>query len=122
MNTFFPLLQASTGQTASQAAGDNSLAFLFQLAPILLIVVVFYFLIIRPQNKKQKETQKMLDSLKKGDSVITIGGIHGVIDYVGDKDVVVKVDDACKLKFSRAAIASVERGEAPKQVEAKQEK
>ncbi len=122
MNTLLPLLQSSTGQSAAAATGDNSLGFLFQLLPILLIVVVFYFLIIRPQNKKQKETQKMLDSLKKGDSVVTIGGIHGVIDYVGDKEVIVKVDDSCKLKFSRAAIASVERGEAPKQVEGKQDK
>ena len=81
---------------------------LMSFLPFLLIIAVFYFLIIRPQNKKQKETQKMLAALKKGDRVVTIGGVHGTIQSVREKTVVVKVDDTAKIEFSRSAIASIE--------------
>ncbi len=77
------------------------------LLPILLIFVIFYLFIIRPQNKKQKETKKMIDALKKGDKVITIGGIHGVVSSTKDQSVVVKVDDSAKIEFSRSAISTV---------------
>ncbi len=72
-----------------------------------LIFVIFYFFIIRPQNKKQKETEKMIAALKKGDKVITIGGIHGTVVTTKEATVVVKVDDGTKIEFSRSAIASV---------------
>ena len=65
------------------AAPQGSL--LSMILPIALIFVIFYFFIIRPQNKKQKETQKMIDALKKGDKIVTIGGIHGVISSTKDK-------------------------------------
>ncbi len=81
----------------------------------LLIFVVFYFFLIRPQHKKQKETQNMMDSLAKGDRVITIGGIHGTIANIkkkgeqnsGDDIVVLKVSDTTKLEMLRSAIARV---------------
>jgi len=76
--------------------------------PLIAIFAIFYFLIIRPQNKKQKETKQMLADLKKGDRVVTIGGIHGVIQNVRETSVILKVDEDCKLEFSRSAIASVE--------------
>jgi preprotein translocase subunit YajC len=76
--------------------------------PIVAIVAIFYFLIIRPQNKKQKDTQRMLSSLKKGDRIVTIGGIHGVIQSVRETSVILKVDENCKLEFSRSAISTVE--------------
>jgi preprotein translocase subunit YajC len=78
--------------------------------PFILIIGIFYFLIIRPQNKKQKETQKMLSAVKKGDKVVTIGGVHGVIQNVRDSSVVIKVDENTKIEFSRSAIASVVDG------------
>jgi len=81
---------------------------LIGLLPILLIVIVFYFLIIRPQSKKQKETQRMLAELKKGDRVVTIGGIHGTVQSLKDGSVILKVDENCKIEFSRGAIASME--------------
>ena len=62
---------------AAAAAGTGSL--LVSMLPILLIFVIFYFFIIRPQNKKQKETDKMIAALKKGDKIVTIGGIHGTV-------------------------------------------
>jgi preprotein translocase subunit YajC len=78
------------------------------LLPIIPIVAIFYFLIIRPQSKKQKETQKMLQALKKGDRIVTIGGIHGVIQSVREGSVILKVDENCKIEFTRSAIATVE--------------
>jgi preprotein translocase subunit YajC len=75
--------------------------------PLIAIIAIFYFLILRPQNKKQKETQKMLSALKKGDRVVTIGGIHGVIQSVKESTVIIKVDENTKLEFNRNAISTV---------------
>jgi len=72
-----------------------------------LVILIFYFLIIRPQNKKQKEAKKMLSALKKGDKVVSIGGIHGTVVSVKEQSTVVKVDDNTKLEFSKSAISSV---------------
>ena len=91
-------------QVANQAAGGN---LFISILPILLIFVIFYFFIIRPQNKKQKETEKMIAALKKGDKVVTIGGIHGTVAQTKEKTVIVKVDDNTKIEFLRSAIASV---------------
>ncbi len=77
------------------------------LLPLILIIAIMYFFMIRPQNKKQKEMQKMLDALKKGDKVITIGGIHGTISSVKPDSVVLKVDDNVKIEFNRTAISTV---------------
>jgi preprotein translocase subunit YajC len=88
----------------SGGAASSLMTFL----PFVLIIGIFYFLIIRPQNKKQKETQKMLAALKKGDKVVTIGGIHGVITSVKENSVIVRVDDSAKLEFSRSAVSSIE--------------
>lgn len=99
---FMPLLQATGGSTASSQGSV--------WMPIItfgLVFVIFYFFIIRPQNKKQKETEKMISALKKGDRVITIGGVHGEVSSTREQTVVIKVDDACKIEFSRSAIASV---------------
>lgn len=95
--SYISLLQA--------AAGSGSM--LMSVLPFGLIILIFYFFIIRPQNKKQKETEKMLSALKKGDKVVTVGGIHGVISSTKEKTVIVKVDDNAKIEFSRNAIASV---------------
>ncbi|MDR2068531.1 MAG: preprotein translocase subunit YajC [Spirochaetaceae bacterium] len=107
MNTFvFSLLMGVSGGSG----GTGSPGDIFTtLIPFALIIAIFYFLIIRPQNKKQKETQRMLSALKKGDKIVTIGGIHGVIHSIKEKDssVVVKIDENTKLEFSRSAISTV---------------
>ena len=77
------------------------------IMPLVLIVGIMYLFMIRPQQKKQKETQKMLDALKKGDKVVTIGGIHGTVASTKENTVVVKVDDNTKIEFNRTAIATV---------------
>jgi preprotein translocase subunit YajC len=86
-----------------QSGGAGIISFL----PIVLIVVVFWFFMIRPQNKQRKETQRMLSELKKGDKVVTIGGIHGVVQSVRETTVILKVDENCKIELTRSAIASM---------------
>ncbi|TCP65662.1 preprotein translocase subunit YajC [Baia soyae] len=75
-------------------------AFIF---PVLLIAI-FYFLLIRPQNKSRKQRNAMISSLKKGDKVVTIGGLHGTIVDLNDQTITIKVNDNTRLVFERAAI------------------
>jgi preprotein translocase subunit YajC len=105
MNTFvLPLLMgAPQGADGTQGGGNP----LMQLLPFVFIIAIFYFLIIRPQNKKRKETEKMLSALKKGDKVVTIGGLHGTIQSVKETTVILKADDNVKLEFLRSAISNV---------------
>jgi preprotein translocase subunit YajC len=118
----FPLLMGG-----AQAGGDGAAAgpagLITSIVPFAAIIAIFYFLIIRPQNKKQKETRKMLSTLKKGDRIVTIGGIHGTIQSVKESSVIVRVDDTTKVEFSRSAIASVitaaREDEKPEKIEEK---
>lgn len=68
---------------------------------------VMYFLIIRPQNKERKKLQQMISELKKGDKVVTIGGIYGTVSSVKEQSVILKVDDTCKIEMSKSAVSSV---------------
>ncbi|MCM3632421.1 MULTISPECIES: preprotein translocase subunit YajC [Paenibacillus] len=77
------------------------------LLPFVLMFVVFYFLLIRPQQKKQKQRTQMLHQLKKGDKIVTIGGLHGTIVELTDDTAVVRVNDTVKLTFDRSAISTV---------------
>lgn len=86
-------------------------AFLVQLLPVILVFVVFWFLLIRPQQKRQKERNAMLQSLKKGDKVITIGGLHGTITDLTEDRVTLKVSDNTRLVFERTAVNAVIRPE-----------
>jgi preprotein translocase subunit YajC len=80
---------------------------IMSLLPLILIFVVFYFLLIRPQQKKAKEHQKMLEGLKRGDKVITSGGIYAVIEAVGTTTVTLKIAENVKVKFGKGYIAAV---------------
>ena len=91
------------GMPVLQAAGSAMTTFITFAG----VILIFYLFIIRPQNKKQKETQKMLSNLKKFDKVQTIGGIRGVILAVKEQTVVIKVDDNTKIEFVKPAIAAV---------------
>jgi preprotein translocase subunit YajC len=84
-----------------------------QLVPLVLIFVVFYFFMIRPQQKKQKEREGLLDNIKRGDRVVTIGGIHGTVAGIetDKKTVLVQVADNVKIKFERSAIANIDKQE-----------
>ncbi|WP_054949059.1 preprotein translocase subunit YajC [Numidum massiliense] len=80
---------------------------LTSLIPFILIFVVFYFLLIRPQQKRQKERNAMLQALKRGDQVVTIGGLHGSIVDITEEQVTLKVAEGTKLVFERGAINAV---------------
>jgi preprotein translocase subunit YajC len=105
MNNFVFYLLMAAPQAGGEAPGAGSL--LTNIIPFAAIILIFYFLLIRPQNKKRKETEKMLSALKKGDKVVTIGGIHGTVQNVKESTVLLKVDDNVKIEFLRTAISSV---------------
>ncbi|USK69345.1 preprotein translocase subunit YajC [Peribacillus asahii] len=90
---------------------------LVQLAPLLIMFVLFYFLLIRPQKKRQNAVKEMQSSLKKGDKVVTIGGLHGTVDSIDELKVVIKSSDGTKLTFDRQAIREVVES-VPEKVEA----
>ena len=111
MNTLFIFLQA--------AQGGSSLSMWIMIG---LIFVVMYFFMIRPQNKQRKELQKFLDGLRKGDKVVTIGGINGVVREVKETTVIVEVDKDVCITFNKSAIQGPQAGAAPKKEEAKKDK
>jgi len=73
----------------------------------VLMVVMFYFLLIRPQQKQRKEQQARINALQSGDKVITSAGIHGIVHNIKDKTVVIKVAEGTMIEFDKMAIASV---------------
>lgn len=79
---------------------------LAQYGPIVLMGVIFYFLLYRPQKKEQQRRTEMLNSLKKGDRIITIGGVYGTITAITDKIVTIKVSEKVEVDISRTAVAS----------------
>lgn len=84
---------------------NNEAAIMFQTwGPILIMVVIFYFLLYRPQKAEQKRRKAMLDNLKSGDRVVTIGGIYGTLGEIGEKSVMLKVSDNVEIEVARAAI------------------
>ncbi|GAA4705379.1 preprotein translocase subunit YajC [Brevibacillus fulvus] len=77
------------------------------LLPIIIMFVIFYFLLIRPQQRRNKQRNQMLASLKKGDKVVTIGGVHGTIHDINDTEVVIRIAHNVNVTFDRGAINSV---------------
>ena len=77
--------------------------------PIILIFAIMYFLIFRPQAKKQKQQRMMIEALKKGDKIITSGGIHGTIAGIKEKEgtIIVKIDDNTKIELVKSSVAQV---------------
>jgi preprotein translocase subunit YajC len=77
------------------------------VGPLILMFVLFYFLLIRPQQKRQKAVQQMQSDLKKGDRVVTIGGLHGFVDAIDENTIIIKCGDGSRLTYDRAAIRDV---------------
>ncbi len=88
-----------------QQAGGGDI--FMSLLPIFVIFIIFYFLLIRPQQKKAKEHSDMLQSIKKGDKVITSSGIFGLVEAVGEKTFTLKIAENVKVKFSKSHIAGI---------------
>jgi preprotein translocase subunit YajC len=97
--TNFILLQAAA------AAPSGMMGSITSFLPLVLIVVVFYFFMIRPQMKKQKDAKKFMAEIKKGDKIITIGGIHGKIAEVSDTTFIIEVEGGNRLKISKTAVS-----------------
>ncbi len=86
---------------------ESTVGLLGTLVPIILMFVIFYFLLIRPQQKRQRQVQEMQNALEKGDAVVTIGGLHGVIHALDEGTVVIRANDGTQLTYDRSAIKEV---------------
>jgi preprotein translocase subunit YajC len=99
-------------QAAPSGVAANPLV---QMAPYLLMFVIFYFVLLAPMRKQQKKQKEMLSALKKGDRVVTSGGIHGTVAQVEDQIVWLKIADTVKIKVSRSAISGLTGETDPKE-------
>ncbi|MCQ2412960.1 MAG: preprotein translocase subunit YajC [Sphaerochaetaceae bacterium] len=98
------ILALATAESSSASAGGSMVTTLITFA---VIIMIFYFLIIRPQKKRDNEVKNMLAAMKKGDKIVTIGGIRGTVAVVKESTVIVKVDDNTRIEFSKNAISQV---------------
>ena len=90
-----------------QAGGSGPGALLIQMAPIVLVLGIFFFLVIRPQQRERQKREHMLSSLKKGDRVITSGGLIGTIVNLGEQTVVLKIADSVRVECLRSAVTGL---------------
>ena len=89
-------------------APSNPMGSLSQmLIPLLLIFAIFYFMIIRPEQRRRKEHQKLLGAVKPGDHIITSGGMHGIVANVKDKTVLLRIADNVKVELQKSSIQTV---------------
>ena len=95
------------GTTPQSGDGANPLV---NLLPIILMFVIFYFLLIRPQQKRAKEHKAMLESIQRGDEVVTSGGILGRVTGLGDEYLTVEIADNVRVRLQRNAVMTVKRG------------
>ena len=104
------LLADAAAATETMSTGATIIYYAVQFVPMILIFVVFYFLLIRPQRKKDKEAKAMLDNLKVGDRICTIGGIYGTIVRIKDDVLTVEVgDQKTQMMIARWAVRNVEQ-------------
>ena len=99
-------------------AGQGASGFA-SLIPIILMFVIFYFLLIRPQQKKAKEHREMISHLKKGDRIVTSGGLHGRITAVTDTTMTVEIADKVRVKIARGNVSQVQQSSSQPQVSKK---
>ena len=109
MNNFAAIALAQAGGSGSAGGGDM----MGTLMLIVPMVLIFYFFLIRPQTKKAKEHQSFLDAVKRGDKVITSGGIWGKVAAVTDKTVDLEIANNIKVRMTKASIAGYQQNEAP---------
>ena len=102
----YPFVSVAYAQSAGDAASQSPF---FQFIPLVLILGVFWFLIIRPQQKKQKQHLNMVDSLRKGDKVVTNGGIFGTIVKVGDDRITLEIASKVQIQIERQQVARMDK-------------
>jgi preprotein translocase subunit YajC len=113
MHSIFPTILFLAQQTAAPGAASQP-DLLQTLLPFLFMGVIFYFLLIRPQQKRQKQHQQLMANLKTGDRVVTSSGIHGLIANVKETTFLLKVADNVKIEIDKSAVAGVEKTSEPK--------
>jgi preprotein translocase subunit YajC len=96
-------------QAASPAPDAPQPSILMSMMPLIFVFVIFYFLLIRPQQKRQKAHQQLVASIKTGDKVVTSSGIHGIVANVKEKTILLKVADNVKIEFDRSSVSGVEK-------------
>ena len=87
----------------------NTNSAMLNLVPLIFLFVIFYFILIRPQQKKQREHQAMITSLKKNDKIVTSGGIHGTIVNIKDKTFILRVDDNTKVEIDKNSVSYLKK-------------
>lgn len=100
-------ISSAFAQTAPAAAGGDMTSSLFSMLPLLLMFGVLYFVMIRPQMKKQKEHRAMVEALAKGDEVVTAGGILGKVSKIGDAYLGLEVAGGVEVQIQRSAVVQV---------------
>jgi len=116
LNQFVSISTLLRGVLQQGPAPGAAPSLLTQLVPMLAIFAIFYFLLIAPSRKKQKKHEEMLGSLKKGDEIVTSGGIYGTVAAVEDRVVHLKISDQVKIKLEKGAVAAlVSEQENPKE-------
>lgn len=103
------MLETIIAMAPQNGGGGGSANLISTLIMFGAIFLIFYFMIIRPQQKRAKEREKMLSALEKGDKVVTSGGIHGTIAGLDEKTVLLQIADNVKIKVDRSAINIVEK-------------
>ncbi len=98
---------AQTADAAAPAAGNTS-GLIMQFVPLILIFIIFYTLLIRPQQKRAREHQSQLDSLRKGDRVVTGGGIIGTVTKIDGNEVMVEIAENVRIRVQKASIGDVQ--------------
>lgn len=116
MNLFLSLLADAQQPASGGLFGLNQNVFL----TIIMIgfIAFFYFVVVIPQNKKKKEMERMLSAIKKGDKVVSIGGIHGKVSTVKDNEIIIKIDSNAEVTLEKSAISRVLNGAANSNVKA----
>ncbi|CAN5246594.1 preprotein translocase subunit YajC [soil metagenome] len=100
-------ISSAFAQTAPAAAGGDMLSSLGSMLPLVLMFVVLYFVMIRPQMKRQKEARKMIEALAKGDEVATSGGMLGKITSISDQYLGLEISNGVEVKVQRSAVVQV---------------
>ena len=108
MNETTEMVQTAGAAGGGQAAGGGASA-MGMMLPFILMIAIIYFLIIRPQSKRQKEHQKMLGGLVKGDRILTSGGLYGVVKDIKEDVLIVKIAEGTHIELARAHVSAVIR-------------
>jgi preprotein translocase subunit YajC len=85
---------------------DSGAGLLALLPPMIMLFMIFYFVLIRPQKKKQDEARKMIDELKEGDTVVTLSGIHGTVKKLKEDTIMLQIADNVRIKINRSSIGT----------------